>query len=230
MKPFRGGTNVSWMIQDRFLDFFARTAAAAANASTSREALFAAREEALFACAARDVAMLGQLPPVADLRSAGLLSDFTLLHQEMDEALEGRLWEQTRGALRTAASISQAADPMHSSYDRLFDSTLARRGTPALHYAALAAQYTAVHSCATPLATLANVVRTPLLDPEEQVRSRSGGGVEGSGNNNRKLLQNEFAAWRLWEGGPLVIAAVCRAAPFEVIIDVSPSASWVELV
>jgi hypothetical protein len=209
------GANVSWMVLPSFLTHLSRTA------NGTRAEAFAARQRLLHACAASDAAMMGQLPPQAALRNAAKLSDLTLLHHAMSDAEEKALWADTRAAMKTAASLDVGRGGGGAeSFDRLLDKTLAKRGTPALHNAALAAQFLAIHSCATPSAVLANVVRTPPPHGADAAKSTTGGGA---------LDQNEFASWRLWEGGPLVMAAVCRSPPFDVVLEVSPSSSWVEL-
>ena len=134
------------------------------------------------------------------------------------------------------------------------DTYAPRASSGLLQTAALAAQHLAVHSCATPVGTIANVVVVAsasaaavsehptavaaVVGVGATARAKGRGSVDDASPRGADddavaavaASENEFAAWRLWVGGPLIMAAVCRRPPFHVTIEVSPSASWVEMI
>lgn len=274
----RGGTNTSWMIVPKFLEYFEASMLKSREGQETSEAIKTAtdndehqqrqqlsssvdiqkqRQNLHLACGARKAGHIGQLPLLHTLRHKAEIVDVALLHssltknaemalsrryshfRELEEHVRDQSLDEAGEQAQKTKKVEHGgkAKKQQLHEDEIFDRTLRRvtkgtlLGSPLLQTSALSAQYVAVHSCSTPAFTLATTtVATPAKkkNPGDDEDDETGAGNDD--DDDGVSWKNEFVSWRLWKGGPLIAAAVCRAPPFKITIEVSPSSSWVEII
>jgi hypothetical protein len=199
----------SWMIHPQFLQSFEKTLLEAKRETSGVNSHFLPikieenRRREFYSLCSPMSQNSNDVPLLHELQTEAKIIDIALLHSVLDKS------EEIEHSLKFDhyKKLSDRSISHEQILENLISGTI--HGSPILESTALLAQNMAAHSCATPSMTLASTVIIP-------------------GKTNDKA--NEFAAWRLWIGGPLIVASVCRDPPFEITVEVSPSSSWVEVI